>query len=231
MKKLTLALGAAALALTGTVAGIAVAQQHNARPARGMMADPFGNATVTRGEAQAKAGEIFAQLDANKDGKLDAADRQARRAARLGTMFDSMDTNKDGRIDKTEFTAAHQPPAAGQPGPMGGMQGMAGPGMGGHRMHGRGIDRPGMDRPGMGARGMGAMDGNGDRTITRDEFVSGAMKRFDAADANKDGKLTPDERRAAMRGGMGRRMAPPPPPPPAQAAPKPAAPKTAAPAL
>lgn len=208
MKKLTLALGAATLAITGTVAGIAVAQQQAPRPARPMMSDPFGHATVTRAEAQAKAAEMFATLDANKDGKLDATDRQARRAARLGTMFDKMDANKDGRIDKAEFTAAHQPAAAGQAGAMAGMRGMGRHGMDGMRGHRMG---PG-DRMGQGGR-MGGMDGNGDRTITRDEFLAGALKRFDGADANKDGKLTPEERRTAMRGRMSGRNAPPAPPP------------------
>ncbi|MBC2664382.1 EF-hand domain-containing protein [Novosphingobium flavum] len=204
MKKITLALSAAALGLAGTVAGVAVAQQA-ARPDRPMMQDPFGNATVTRAEAQAKALELFARLDANKDGKIDKADREIRRSVRLDEMFAKLDTNKDGKIDKAEFAAAHQPGA----GPMDGMRGM-------HRM-------------GPGPM-MGRMDGNGDKAVTRDEFVAGALKRFDAADANKDGKLTPEERRAAMRQHMGDRggrhggghrggpmggpgMTPPPPPP------------------
>jgi len=51
---------------------------------------------------------------------------------------------------------------------------------------------------------LGKMDANGDRVITRDEFVAGALARFDAADANHDGKLTPEERRAAMQAAMQR---------------------------
>lgn len=34
-----------------------------------------------------------------------------------------------------------------------------------------------------------------DRTITRDEFLAEAGRRFDAMDSNHDGKLTPEERR------------------------------------
>lgn len=195
MNKITLAAGAAALALAGTVAGVAIAQQH--RPHHRMMQDPFGDATVTRAEAQAKAAEMFARLDANKDGKLNQADRAARISAQIAERFDAIDTNKDGKIDKAEFAAAHQP-------------GKGGPGMMGHG----GMDRMGMNRMGMAGPMLGRMDGNGDKAISREEFIAGALKRFDAADADKDGKLTPEERRGAMRariGGM-KGMSPPPAP-------------------
>lgn len=206
MKKLNLALGAGALALA--VAGGAIAQQaadHGGH--RPMMHDPMGNATVTRAEAQARAAEMFARLDVNKDGKLDKTDREAAMADRLAKHFDEMDANHDGRIDRGEFMAGHQ------------------------KMMGQGK----MERGGMMGRMhrhmMGGMDANKDRIVSRDEFLAGAMKRFDAADANHDGKLTPEERRAAMRalkdrmgGGMKRHeghgrngpmdhdMTPPPPP-------------------
>jgi len=195
MNKFTLAMGLTTLTLAGTAGGLALAQADAPRPARPMMmADPFGTATVTRAEAQARAGEMFARMDANKDGKLDQADRQARMAARLDETFARMDANKDGRIDKAEFVAAHQPPANGQPGAMGmGPMGRDSMEMG--RMRGMGHGPM-----------MGRMDANGDRAITRDEFIAGALKRFDAADANKDGKLTPEERRTAMREHKGERM-------------------------
>ncbi len=177
MKRFTLALSAAALALTGAAAGAAYAQQHR------MMADPMGDATVTRAEAQAKAAAMFDQHDVNRDGKLDQADR----AAKIAQHFDQMDTNHDGAISKDEFTAAHMKPMGmrGEPGKMGP----------GHEGRGHGMGHRGM---GM----MGAMDANHDRTVTRDEFIAGALKRFDTADANHDGKLTKDERRAAFRAHM-----------------------------
>lgn len=40
-------------------------------------------------------------------------------------------------------------------------------------------------------------DGNGDGVVTRAEFLAQAAKRFDMMDANKDGQLTPEERKAA----------------------------------
>jgi len=170
-KRIALALGTAA-ALAG---GAALAQQGMARMGPH---DPFGNATVTRAEAQAKAAEMFGRMDLNGDGKLDQADR----ALMIGKRFDAMDANHDGMLSKQEFIDAHQKAAAG-------MRGAA--------------MRPGMMRaPGAGMRMLGRMDANGDHAITRDEFIAGALKRFDAADADHDGKLTPEERRAAMREGM-----------------------------
>lgn len=183
MKKLTLALGAAAMAVIGTMAGVAVAQQQAPRADRPIPPDPFGNATITRAEAESKAAALFARLDANKDGKLDQADRQAMRAARLSRRFDALDTNKDGKLDRAEFTAPRPAP---QPG-------AAGSGMGGMGMGGAGR-----------AHRLARMDGNADRAISREEFVAGVLQRFDAADANKDGKLTPEERASARRDRMGR---------------------------
>jgi Ca2+-binding EF-hand superfamily protein len=190
MKRKTLALGVAALA--AGLAGAALAQQQ-----MGGMAthDPFGNATITRAEAQTKAAEMFARMDLNNDGKLDAGDR----AVMIGRRFDAMDANHDGVLSRQEFLDAHQ-------------KMMGGAGHDGGPMHERmergpeggpmGIDHPGGGHPGRGMKMMERMDANGDHAITRDEFLAGALKRFDAADANHDGKLTPEERRAAMRQGM-----------------------------
>ncbi|MBA3053949.1 MAG: hypothetical protein FP826_03240 [Sphingomonadales bacterium] len=178
MKRFTLALSAAALALGGVAAGAAYAQQHR------MMADPMGDATVTRAEAQAKAAAMFDQHDVNQDGKLDQADR----TAKIGQHFDQMDSNNDGTISRDEFTAAHMKPRAERGGP--GKMGRHGQGWGDGKMGHRG------------ERMLGAMDANSDGTVTRDEFIAGALKRFDAADANRDGKVTKDERRAAYRAHM-----------------------------
>lgn len=180
MKRTALALGAAVL-VTG-LAGTAIAQHRMGGH------DPFGDATVTRAEAQAKATEMFTRLDVNGDGRIDAADR----TAAIGKRFDAIDANHDGMLSKQEFLDAHQA-MMGQKG-MGAMTGSDRPGE--HHMGG-----------GMGHRGgaMGGMmmlrqmDANGDKAVSRDEFIAGALKRFDAADANHDGKLTPEERRAAMR--------------------------------
>ena len=180
MNRILVFWGASALAVTG-VAGTAVAQQAVQHKPGGM-----AMATVTRAEAQTKAGAMFERMDANKDGKIDAADREAR----LGQRFDAMDSNRDGKIDRGEFMAGHAPKqgADGHRAAMGEGRGMM---HHGYRGHGK-----------MAMRMLGKMDTNGDKAVTRAEFVTGMLARFDAADANKDGKVTPEERRAAMRAHM-----------------------------
>ncbi len=187
MKKTLIGLSLVALA----AGGVAIAQ-----PMGGPDRDPMGGKTVTRAEAQAHAAEMFAKMDANKDGKLDAADREARR----GAMFERLDTDKNGAISRDEFNARHQR-AQGE------REGMKGEGRGGHGMRGM-----------HGKKGMGGMmmmrmaDTNKDGAVSRDEFLAAHAKHFDMADANKDGNLTPEERKAAhakmrehmrgMKGGM-----------------------------
>jgi hypothetical protein len=76
---------------------------------------------------------------------------------------------------------------------------------------------------------IGMADPTHSGTITKDAFVGAALKMFDTADANHDGKLTIEERKAAhqaMRGKMKQMMRhhrdmkmgagdmPPPPPAP-----------------
>lgn len=182
MRKHLLILSAATLGLLGT----AVAAQN---------AGPMADKTVTRAEAEARAGEHFAKADVNKDGKLDQADREARRAEH----FKKLDTDGNGSISQAEFAAAHQGKGKGMGDDHAGMkhEGMKQGGMHHGGKHGM--------RGGMGAQGMGGgmmmrmADTNKDGAITRAEFVGAAMKHFDMSDANKDGSVTPDERKAAMQ--------------------------------
>ena len=162
------------------LAGAAVAQTPAERP------DPMGDATVTKAEAQAKAGDMFAKMDGNKDGKLDSTDRSQHKTEMRGQMFEKLDTNKDGAISRAEFSAARD-------------QRHGGEGRDGHK---------GM-RDGHGKGGMMMLkmaDANKDGAVSRDEFLAAHAKMFDMADANKDGKLTAEERKAhrgKMRGAMG----------------------------
>lgn len=199
MKKLTLGLSAAALALVGTMA---LAQAHDMDKL-----DPLAGKTVTKAEAQAMAAQMFDKLDANKDGKLDQADRAAHHAQMMGEMFGKLDSDKNGSISRDEFMAGH---AKGPDGDHGG-------------------DHQGMRMGGMMMARMA--DANKDGAVSKDEFLAAHARHFDMADTSKDGKLTPEERKAAhdkMRAMMGKMKGrmhgdhggmpgmdmPPPPPPP-----------------
>lgn len=188
MKKTTLAMSAAVLALTGTAVFAAAPKATDADASRSM----------TRAEVVAKAGEMFAAMDANNDGVVNAADRDARRTQ----MFDRMDTNKDGSLSRDEFNAAHQMPntipGATQQGPAQGAHNH-GP-MAGHEAGAK--DHRGPDKNGRGGMMMGQMllkmaDTNKDGAVTRAEFDAALNNHLDKVDANKDGTITAAERRAA----------------------------------
>jgi hypothetical protein len=152
-----------------------------------VLAAPGGgdrNATQTRAEVQAKATEMFARMDVNKDGKLDAADRAERQAR----MFERLDANKDGNISKAEWDQ-HGADRAAKRAERGDKRADAREGKRGMRgHHGKRGGHRGMM--------MGKADTNGDKAISLAEFQTAALARFDAADANKDGQVTPEERQA-----------------------------------
>ena len=160
----------AGLALAATATGAAWAADHAAHGAAGhqRMAEP-----LTRAQAEVRAGQMFDRMDANKDGRVDAADRAARQAA----MFDRIDADRNGQISREEFTAHHA--AMGQ-------------GREGQRM-GHNHGKHGNHHGAMMGRGMMGPDGQ----ATRAEFTAAALARFDGMDANKDGQVTMEERRAA----------------------------------
>lgn len=57
--------------------------------------------------------------------------------------------------------------------------------------------------PGIAMAQQGPADPWGDKTITRAEEETGAGERFDKADANKDGSLSPEELQASRPAGPG----------------------------
>jgi len=171
MHKVTLSLFTAAATLAA--AGTSYAQQSPA-------AQPHER---TRAGAQQRADQMFDRLDANHDGKIDQADRAIRQKAR----FDGLDTDHNGQLSYAEFTAARDARNGRGDGKRGDRAGRRGD----HRMamggfHGRG-----------GFRTMRMADADKDGAITKAEFETSALQRFDRMDGNHDGTVTPDEAKAA----------------------------------
>jgi hypothetical protein len=146
-------------------------------------AGPSAGGDLTRTEVQQRTAQAFERMDANSDGKLDQADREARHKAR----FDRIDADNNGAISYAEFTATHGERAKrGDSTERGERMGRRG-GRGDHRM-------------GMRGHGgfMGRMDGaDSDGAITQAEFQAAALQRFDQADADGNGTVTGEERKAA----------------------------------
>ncbi len=193
--KIPLTLSAAGLMAIAASAGFA--QTQPARAPTTAPSTPDRSANLTRADAEARAAAMFDRLDANHDGRLTAEDRVAAHAAHRAAMFDAADTNHDGSISRAEWDAAGaamEARHAARQDRGGDRDGDRG------RRWGRGGDR-------MGMRGGDGPDAN--RVVDRATFIAAAMQRFDRADANHDGVLTPAERQAAhrsrdgMRGGMG----------------------------
>lgn len=176
--------GIAAIAILTVFGGVAVAQTAAPqRPARAAMAQPVSQADFVQRRV-----ERLRAADADRDGTVTAEEMraagQAKRAERRTAMFDRLDANKDGAISRAEFEA---PRADGQ---------RAGRGERGPRAEhaGRG-HRGGMHR---GAQRMGR-NGEGRFPIVIAEAEQKAMEAFARLDANRDGTLTGEERRAGMQ--------------------------------
>ena len=178
MKKLVLIAAACGAALA-----IPVLAQHDGSM-RKMMMEP-----MTKAAAEARVKERFALADADRDGFLTEAEvagaHQKRMAERQDQHFAMMDANRDGSISRAEFDAGHADRAA--------MRGGRGPGAGM------------MMREQGGGHGMGGgnlllrADANKDGKVSLSEAMAKPMARFEGADANKDGTLTPEERKAARQ--------------------------------
>jgi Ca2+-binding EF-hand superfamily protein len=174
MRRLTFSLMAAAAVLT--VGGAASAQSA-----------PAPQREMTRAAVEQRAERTFARLDANRDGKIDTADRAVRQKAR----FDRIDANRDGQLSYAEFTAMRgqrdhkRADATNEHG----RRGQHFARRGGHRFAMRGFaGRGGMVR---------LADADKDGAITQAEFQAAALSRFDRLDGNHDGTVTRDEAKAA----------------------------------
>ncbi len=180
MKKFVLAAAAVAAVATPLLA------QQMARP-------QSGGAGMTRAQVESRVRERFAQVDANRDGFVTKAEgetmrdrirgeRRENRGERRAASFAALDANKDGQISRAEFDA-----------PRGGdraerrerrMERRA------FRAHHRGLARFG------GAKLFERLDADRDSRVSLAEVTGAALRRFDMSDANKDGTVTREERRA-----------------------------------
>lgn len=153
----------------------------------GAKADTDGKGTLTRAEAQAHATQRFAKMDFNKDGKIDAADRTAKRAEMQAKKFTSLDADGNGSISQAEWANQGAERAAKR------AERAEKRAAAGETREGK---RHAMRGPGKRGGMMAKADTDGDKAISQAEFQTAALARFDAADANKDGQVTAEERKA-----------------------------------
>jgi len=173
-KRFLTGLGAIALA---AVAGVATAQ---VAPAP-MRADP--DRQITRADFVDVRVARLTALDANSDGTVSVEERavamQARRAQRANARFAKLDANSDGAISRAEFDAGHaarpdRGPRADRAGHRGGPR---------HAMRGPG-------RPEAKGRERGP--------VVISDVAAKLGERFDKMDANRNGVISAEERRAAV---------------------------------
>jgi EF hand len=161
--------------------------------------DADGNGTVTKTEALAAADARFAKMDANADGTLNEADK----AAMVAKRFATMDADKNGSLSQAEFVAAHEARADKRADRRekrmgrGGAEGKMGRHGGRHAGHGGG-----------GMKMLARADTNGDKAVSKAEFRAAAEARFAKADANSDGTISADERKANRGNWRDRHAAP-----------------------
>lgn len=154
----------------------------------------------TRDEVVARVREHFARMDANRDGFIAAEEMPPMPGMAMGGMrddegrehgpmgdpnavFNRLDTNRDGVLSREEFARGREVrierriALSGKPG-RGGMHRM------GAMMHGRMLKMADLDRDGR---------------VSLQEAQTSALQHFDRLDANHDGRLTPEERRAGRQ--------------------------------
>lgn len=199
MKKTILAAGVAALAIVA--AGSALAQQGQARGARG---DADGDGRVSRAEFVDGRIAHLTAIDANRDGSISAEERQSavdtRRNQRASARFETLDKDGNGSVSRDEFTAARE--MRGDRAERGGRHGM--------RAQGQGRDgRRGGQHAGRGGRGHGGewgpnAEARGPMTIA--DAQTRLTTQFDRMDANRDGFIAAEERTAAREAMRGERQ-------------------------
>ena len=192
MNKVTILTGAALLALAGAALAQPPGGPDGPRGPR-----PDRDADVTRQQVIERTDRMFAELDANRDGRFTPEEARARgeqrRQQRAERMFDRLDLDRNGSITREEMAQARAQHQA-RRGERGARPG--GPGMRHRRMgmHHGGPGGPG----GPGGRGMRGQRLFGEQGFaTAEQFRARALARFDRVDADRNGVVTAAERQAA----------------------------------
>lgn len=175
--------GVAALALATAIGGVAVAQQPAERPApRAHRADADGDGRISQAEFVGRRIDRLTAADADRDGSVTREEMQAQRQARMQqraeTRFARLDTDSDGAISREEFTARPAARADGAPRPTRARFA--------HGRHGPRVARHG---------GSGAERG----PIAIVDVRAKTEQAFARLDADHDGFVTAQERRAGMQ--------------------------------
>ena len=226
MRRLTLTLSVAALALAGSTA--ALADHHGGKKGP----DANGDGVITLDEMAAKSGTMFARMDSNGDGVIDATDRAAhmaeraeKRAERHAERFAKADSNGDGELSPAEMKAAHEARRAKKEAHRAEMEakraehaeerfakldtdnsgGLSADELAaGHKAHkgrkagGHGkYGKRGKHQHEMAMHMLKKADADGDKAVTRAEFDAAVAAHFANVDTDKSGTITADERQAA----------------------------------
>jgi Ca2+-binding EF-hand superfamily protein len=172
----------------------------------------------TRAEVEKRIAEHFAAADADKDGavtqaefdahiKTRIAEAQAKMRAMHAKMFDRLDGDGNGQISRSEWDAHHtqmmskveehhETAKAGEADTHDRKNIMVLHG-GGHPMPAMAMLHRGHER--WGAHWFKKNDANGDGKVTLAEARARPLEHFDRVDTNKDGTLSPEERRATRK--------------------------------
>ncbi|MES2119964.1 MAG: EF-hand domain-containing protein [Pseudomonadota bacterium] len=218
MKKFLITATAGAIA----VAGIAQAAPQTAAAKTGR---PGMTKIETRAEVPTQIQQMFAKLDANKDGFISKQESDAARGQMAGKIakaakkfdgnkvFDRLDTNKDGTITQAEADAVQKARVAAKGGQAKGDSSRLFARVDANkdgsitraefaaiatRMNAR-LEKAALGRGNMAERFFETADANKDGKVSAAEAQQVALQRFDRADLNRDGKLTPEERKQSRQ--------------------------------
>ena len=156
------------------------------------------DAEITRQQVIERVDRHFQQMDANNDGRFTreeaGAQRERMRGEHMQRAFARLDANNDGSISREEFSQ-HRAGRAERRAGRGG-EGMRGGHAGGRMMR---HHRAGPEGHMMGGRLFGEQG-----FVTREQMRERALARFDRLDADRNGTVTAEERRAARERRRGR---------------------------